>query len=164
MKKLVLILGNGLTMDLLSNLDEKKDDIDLSNLFSKGDTVTWPDGHHERGFLSYKYCPALWNLGARPNMDQVSATDLIENIITCANMVSSSSTMPQEDNLYLSAYYELVAYLKHLFIQYNDQVSDRNLLSKNMEDWGWLKLIQNANNSTEYDKIIVITYSFSRIH
>ncbi len=24
MKKLVLILGNGLTMDLLSNLDEKK--------------------------------------------------------------------------------------------------------------------------------------------
>lgn len=160
MKKLVLILGNGLTMDLLSNLDEKKDDIDLSNLFSKGDTVTWPDGHHERGFLSYKYCPALWNLGARPNMDQVSATDLIENIITCANMVSSSSTMPQEDNLYLSAYYELVAYLKHLFIQYNDQVSDRNLLSKNMEDWGWLKLIQNAYNSTEYDKIIVITYNY----
>ena len=52
MKKLVLILGNGLTMDLLSNLDEKKNNIDLSNLFSKGDTVVWPDGNHERGFLS----------------------------------------------------------------------------------------------------------------
>ena len=41
MKKLVLILGNGLTMDLLSNMDEKKDDIDLSNLFSnaKSDPV-----------------------------------------------------------------------------------------------------------------------------
>ena len=160
MKKLVLILGNGLTMDLLSNLDEEKADIDLSNLFSKGDTVIWPDGCGERSFLSYKYCPALWNLGARPNMDKDSATDLIENIITCANMVSNSSTMLQKDNLYLSAYYELVAYLKHLFIQYNNQVNDRDLLSANIEQWGWLQLIQNANRSQEYDKIIIVTYNY----
>jgi len=68
MKKLILILGNGLTMDLLSNLDTEKPNIDLINLFSKGDTVIWPDGNQERGFLSYKHCPSLWNLGARPNM------------------------------------------------------------------------------------------------
>jgi len=160
MKKLVLILGNGLTMDLLSNLDEKKNNIDLSNLFSKGDTVVWPDGNHERGFLSYKYCPSLWNLGARPNMERVAATELIEDIITCANMISSANAMPQEDNIYLSAYYELVAYLKHLFIQYNNQVGDRDLLSTNLEKWGWLKLIQNAYSSPEYEKIIIITYNY----
>ena len=34
MKKLILILGNGLTMDLLARLDTQKDNIDLSNLFS----------------------------------------------------------------------------------------------------------------------------------
>lgn len=160
MKKLVLILGNGLTMDLFSKLGLQNSNIDLSNLFSKGDTVMWPDGSHERGFLSYKHCPALWNLGARPNMEKTAATELIEDIITCANMVSSSNASTQEDNLYLSAYYELVAYLKHLFIQYNNQVQDRDLLSENLDNWGWLKLIKNAYSSSDYDKIIIITYNY----
>ncbi len=160
MKKLILILGNGLTMDLLNHLDKEKSNIDLSNLFSKGDTVIWPDGNNERGFLSYKHCPSLWNLGARPNMDKIAATELIEDIITCANMLSSIDSIPQEDNIYLSAYYELVVYLKHLFIQYNNQVEDRDLLSVKLENWGWLKLIQNAYTSTEYEKIIIITYNY----
>lgn len=163
MKKLVLILGNGLTMDLLAHLDlddSKKDNIDLANLFSKGDTVIWPDGGQERGFLSYKHCPSLWNLGARPNMDKQSANELVEDIITCANMISSANALPKEDNIYLSAYYELAAYLKHLFIQYNDQVTDHDLLSPDLEDWGWLKLIQEANESPEYEKIVIITYNY----
>lgn len=53
MKNLILILGNGFSMDLLSHLENEKPNIDLSNLFSKGDTVLWPDGKQERGFLSY---------------------------------------------------------------------------------------------------------------
>lgn len=158
MKRLVLIVGNGLTMDLLAHLEEKKENIDLSNLFSKGDTVIWPDGRQERGFLSYKYCPSLWNLGARPNMEKQAATELIEDIITCANMISSSTTTPKDDNIYLTAYYELVAYLKHLFIQYNEQIADGDLLS--LEQWGWLKLIMSANLSSEYEKIIIISYNY----
>ena len=161
MKKLILLFGNGLTMDLLAHLENEKPNIDLSNLFSKGDTVIWPDGNQERGFLSYKHCPSLWNLGARPNMDKQAANDLIEDIITCANMISSANTPPQEDNIYLTAYYELVAYLKHLFIQYNEQVSDRDLLADTITDWGWLKLIQSAYSSDEYEKIIVITYNYN---
>lgn len=39
MKNLILILGNGFSMDLLSHLENEKPNIDLSNLFSKGDTV-----------------------------------------------------------------------------------------------------------------------------
>ena len=160
MKKLILILGNGITMDLLAHLDEQKSNIDLSNLFSKGDTVIWPDGSNERGFLSYKYCPSLWNLGARPNMDKIAATELIEDIITCAHMVSSANACPQKDNIYLSAYSELATYLKHLFIQYNNQVYDRDLLSAKLENWGWLKLIESAYNNSEYKKIIIITYNY----
>ena len=87
-------------MDLLAHLENEKPNIDLSNLFSKGDTVIWPDGNQERGFLSYKHCPSLWNLGARPNMDKQAANDLIEDIITCANMISSANTPPQEHYKY----------------------------------------------------------------
>ena len=158
MKKLILILGNGFTIDLLAHLEQQKVNIDLTNLFSKGDTVVWPDGSHERGFLSYKHCPSLWNLGARPNMDSNSANELIEDIITCANMVSSSNAVPKENNIYLSAYYELVAYLKHLFIQYNKEVSDSELQAENIQTWGWLRLIKEANDSSEYDRIIICAY------
>lgn len=160
MKKLILILGNGFTIDLLAHREQQKVNIDLTNLFSKGDTVVWPDGSHERGFLSYKHCPSLWNLGARPNMDSNSANELIEDIITCANMVSSSNAVPKENNIYLSAYYELVAYLKHLFIQYNKEVSDSELQAENIQTWGWLRLIKEANDSSEYDRIIIITYNY----
>ena len=38
MKKLLLILGNGFTIDLLSHLDINSK-VDMINLFSKGDTV-----------------------------------------------------------------------------------------------------------------------------
>lgn len=160
MKKLILILGNGLTMDLIAHLGNNKDNIDLANLFSKGDTVIWPDGKQERGFLSYKHCPSLWNLGARPNMDKQSANELVEDIITCANMISSANVLPKGESIYLSAYYELAAYLKHLFIQYNEQISDRDLLSESLEKWGWLDLIQKANISPNYEKIVIITYNY----
>lgn len=50
MKKLILILGNGLTLDLLSHLKNPNLNIDLVNLFSKGDSVIWPDNRNERGF------------------------------------------------------------------------------------------------------------------
>ena len=147
-------------MDLLPHLENEKPNIDLSNLFSKGDTVLWPDGKQERGFLSYKHCPSLWNLGARPNMGRQEANDLIEDIITCANMISSANTTPSDNNVYLTAYYELVVYLKHLFIQYNEQVTDRDLLADTITNWGWLQLIEKADKSAEYERIIIITYNY----
>lgn len=157
-KNLFLILGNGFTIDLLTQLE--KSNIDTINLFSKGDTVVWPDGSNECGFLSYKHCPSLWNLGAKPYMNNDEAIELIEDIITCANMVASSNVVMQESNIYLDAYYELVAYLKHLFIQYNKQVDDAELTSSKIRSWGWYDLIQKAYDSSEYQKIIIITYNY----
>lgn len=159
MKNLLLVLGNGFTIDLLSHLDINSN-VDMINLFSKGDTVIWPDGLNEQGFLSYKHCPALWNLGARPYMNNTSASELVEDIITCANMISCTGVEPQENNIYIDAYYELVAYLKHLFIQYNDQVTDDNLLSSSILKWGWLDLIKRAYDNKEYNRIIIITYNY----
>ncbi|OJU11454.1 MAG: hypothetical protein BGN88_11150 [Clostridiales bacterium 43-6] len=159
MRKLILVLGNGFTIDLLAHLNPKPN-IDLVNLFSKGDTVVWPDGSNEQGFLSYKHCPSLWSLGARPYMQASQATDLIEDIITCANMISCSGFDPQNEDLYTNAYYELVAYLKHLFIQYNSLVPDSHLLSASITEWGWFDLIKRAYDNNEYEKIVIITYNY----
>lgn len=65
MKKLILILGNGFTIDLLAHLEQQKVNIDLTNLFSKGDTVVWPDGSHERGFyrISIVLPCGIWERG-----------------------------------------------------------------------------------------------------
>lgn len=161
MKKLVLILGNGFTIDLLSHLkDGIPDRIDLINLFSKGDTVVWPGEKIERGFLSYKHCPALWSLGARPNIDRQEAYELMENILTCANMMSSCLTQPRDNNIYYDAYYELAAYLRYLFVQYNNTVEDVMLEHINSENWGWLKLIKGAYESNFYEKVIIVTYNY----
>jgi len=140
-------------LDLTSN-------VDTVNLFSKGDTVIWPDGSNEQGFLSYKHCPALWSLGARPYISKECATELIEDIITCANMISSANVEPQENNIYIDAYYELVSYIKHLFIQYNDEVKDEKLLSEAVIKWGWFDLIKRAYDMDDYDRIIIITYNY----
>lgn len=93
-------------------------------------------------------------------MGRQEANDLIEDIITCANMISSANTTPLDNNVYLTAYYELVVYLKHLFIQYNEQVTDRDLLADTITNWGWLQLIEKADKSAEYERIIIITYNY----
>lgn len=160
MRKLILILGNGFSMDLLSHLNKDNSNIDLANLFSKGDTVLWPDGSHERGFLSYKHCPSLWNLGARPHIDQQTANNLIEDIITCANMMSSSNISKSYNNIYLDAYYELASYLKYLFIQYDTQIEKADLQLITTSNWGWLKLLKSANQNENFEKIIIITYNY----
>jgi len=146
-------------MDLINKLqiDTK---ISTSNLFLNGDLVQWPDGSNEKGFLSYKYCRNLWNLGARPYMEHMDANELIEDIISCANMLPSDMKSNQENNIYMNAYYELVAYLKQLFVYYNNLVSDDLLQSNEIVNWGWYKLIKNAYSSSQYDKIIIVTYNY----
>ena len=158
MKTLMMILGNGVTIDLINKLG-LSEHIDTQNLFCKGDLVPWPDGNNEKGFLSYKHCRSLWNIGARPSMSKDEASNLIEDIISCANMIPSASKLGSApDNIYISAYYELAAYLKHLFIYYNQMVDDSML--KRLSDWGWYRLVSNAYNSSEYDKIVIITYNY----
>ena len=42
------------------------------------------------GFLSRKYTPDLWNLGARTYMSYDAATQLVTDVITCANVYNLS--------------------------------------------------------------------------
>jgi hypothetical protein len=166
---LLLVLGNGFTIDFVNQIG-KEEDIDVKNLFRLGHTVKIPDTK-TFGFLSHKYCPNLWMLGARPNIKHDEGMAIIEEIITCSNMLFDYLNHSESENerikllekdnqsVFIKAYSELTAYLRHLFISYNakitvDQLSEF-LLSTS---WGWRNLLSNAQN--KYDRIHVITYSY----
>lgn len=176
MKKLYIILGNGFTIDFLNYYaefdSEINDKIDVKNLFRLGDKIDtpWDD---KPGFLSYKHCPSLWTLGARPASTAQESTALIEEIITCANMFFDFVNEPaqkekrvemvdsRKDRIYLKAYSELIVYLRHLFSYY-----DNAILTSQLEEflsvtkWGWVPFFKSLATSKEYDKITFVTYNY----
>ena len=154
-KDYYLILGNGFTIDFLHSIKNSiKGDIDVSNLFNHGELVPWP-GNDRPGFLSYKFCPNLWTLGARPNMPSQSSIDLIEDVITCANILNKNSR--SSDNIYIKAYKELVNYLKALFIYYDNLIDVPNT---DITNWGWAKFIKSLYNDPEIGKIHIVTFNY----
>lgn len=162
-KKLCLVLGNGFSIDLIGNAGLSAD-IDVINLFRKGAELPWPSDD-EPGFLSFKHCPNLWNLGARPNMDKVASMELLENIITCVNVhvLNNKARIPdgsaKPNDIYINAYYELTSYLRTLFSYYNQLVPVGELSDK-LDNWPWLNFIKKANESGEYESISIITYNY----
>lgn len=160
-KRLYLILGNGFSIDLVNRIN-CKEQIDLTNLFKFGYQVKWLSDE-EPGFLSYKRCPNLWNLGARSN--QEGGTKLVEEIITCANVYSyvklkNPKRILQEDGIYIKAYKELVEYLKFLFIHYNDLITDHQLIDA-IESWGWKFLFDKIKDvNKRFEKITIVTYNY----
>lgn len=164
MKDVLIVLGNGFSIDFV-NFIKKEDQIDLSNLFSNGDKVLWP-ADDQPGFLSKYRCPALWELGARPNISAMQSSKIIEDIITCAN-VSASSEHPainsENTNVYIRAYHELVIYLKYLFIYYNRMICDSDLDNAIAGKWGWSELLNDLNVSSDINSVTVITYNYDII-
>jgi hypothetical protein len=154
-KNYYILLGNGFTIDLINHLKNKIDcGINVSNLFSNGELVPWP-GNDKPGFLSYRYCPNLWILGARPNMSNDDAINLIEDIITCANILHKNNKKSQ--NIYIKAYKELGTYLQALFVYYNKQI---NINTVDFSDWPWFKFLNDLYNSSEVEKIHIVTLNY----
>lgn len=157
MKDLLIILGNGFSIDFLSHIKSESPEageISLSNLFENGELVPWP-GDDSPGFLSYKHSPNLWTLGARPNLDTTKTINLIENVITCANTLNKQSRTV--DSIYLRAYKELVTYLKALFIYYDNKI---NVPDINLSSWGWCKYLVDATSNAEIGKIQIVTLNY----
>ena len=154
-KNYFILLGNGFTIDLINHLKNKINcGINVSNLFSNGELVPWP-GNDKPGFLSYRYCPNLWTLGARPNMSNEDAINLIEDIITCANILHKNNKKSQ--NIYIKAYKELGTYLQALFVYYNKQI---NINTVDFSDWPWFKFLNDLYNSSEVEKIHIVTLNY----
>lgn len=155
-----IVLGNGFSIDLVQKMN-KMEEIDLVNLFSKGEHVVYPKTNN-RGFLSRKYTPDLWYLGARTYMPYEAAMQLVTDVITCANVYNLSvEKRPNEErdssNIYIHAYSELSSYLRYLFIYYDALVSEKDL--KNILDK--IELIHYIKNClAKHKKIYIITYNY----
>lgn len=170
MRNLLLILGNGFSIDFVQHIG-KIDVIDVKNLFRLGHTVRFPDAANALGFLSHKHCPNLWLLGARPNKDDKECMAIIEEIITCSNMLfdyrhhvgSDKERLkllePDNQSVYIKAYIELSFYLRHLFISYNNKITDVELTDfVNTTNWGWISFLKNAQK--EYSRINIVSYNY----
>lgn len=90
-KRIGIMLGNGFTIDFINKI-KKTDCIEPSDLFKYGDLVKWPV-NNEPGFLSARYCPNLWRLGARPGLNRIASYSIIEELITVINLYA---TLPLE--------------------------------------------------------------------
>lgn len=156
LSRICIVAGNGLTLDLVNYL-KMEDRLDVKNLFHRGDTVPWPDGSGELGFLSYHRCPNLWKLGVRPYLDAEDAYDLIEEILASANAMGRRQPKPT-DSHYAKAYFELVQYIKHLFVFYNSQISDKQLTFKGKDTWRWLEFLQKASEKNIHVDIVTYCY------
>lgn len=167
-RKQFIILGNGFTIDLLKFIG-KNSEIDVRNLFSSGDKVPWPTDKVP-GYLSYKHTPHLWQVGVSSTIDNSKSLELIEEIITTANMYTEikknkNGIDPQYlDNIkksrYIRAYRELASYLKHLFIYYNSLVKDKLLSNENLNSWGWYKFFKKLQDDNNVEEVIIVTYNY----
>lgn len=159
--KYLFVLGNGFSMDLFSHL-KKLDSYPLGNLISYGDRLRWPS-NGRNAFISFRNTPNLWLLGLRANNSAEKNSQIIENIITCANAMhlKKHQTPPQPQNkkgdTYKNAYKELVAYLKFLFIHFDEEVKFK---FKDIRNWHWAKLLKNIANNVDVEEVNIITFNY----
>ncbi|ATM77372.1 hypothetical protein CRN79_16650 [Serratia fonticola] len=164
-RKVGILFGNGLTIDLLNSIG-KVYDIEPTDLFRFGDMVKWP-ATGEPGFLSPRYCPNLWRLGARPGLNRQDSYRVIEELITVINLYATlpAGTIVKKSqvkdnpvsNIYIYAYQELVSYLRELFIDYNERVTDKDLHDV---DWGWKDYLLKLDKNEDVECVEIITYNY----
>lgn len=159
--KYLIVLGNGFSMDFLNHIG-KLEDFPLANLLSFGDKLCWP-ANGANAFISFRNTPNLWLLGVRSNNSTEKNTNIIENIITCANamyMKKSHDRYRSANNkgdLYINAYKELVSFLKFLFIHFDEDLS---FSRGDLDDWHWARILRSLENDSNVDEVNIITFNY----
>jgi hypothetical protein len=154
--KVLAILGNGLSVAMLR--ERPRDDVDLVNLFKKGGEVCWP-ATGLPGFLSYQHCPNLWALGARQTASSEAAYSVIEQVITAVNACCFADPNSLEDSIYVKAYRELVAYLRYLFVHYDEKLVEARFFEEDSvrKPIDWLIKALSSSAVTEAN---VVTFNY----
>ena len=152
-KNIFIMLGNGFSIDLINQL-KMSDKINLSNLFAAGSDVPWPATDCP-GFLSFQNCPNLWTLGARPYLNGEDSLRIIEDVITCANILPQRTEI--KDKIYICAYNELEQYLMSLFVHYTGLV---NVKKDKIKEWGWVKFLRSLALNKDVKTINIVSFNY----
>lgn len=162
-KNVYIILGNGFSIDFIKHISKENSEIaskiDLNNLFSQGANLRWPQDN-KPGFLSFRRCPNLWNIGARSNSSQDDTNEILERVVTCANVYSlrrGTSLNGGTGNGFLHAYKELVSYLKYLFIHYNELVAE---IPESANIWAWSRFLLSIQSNPNIENICIVSYNY----
>ena len=154
-KNVFILLGNGFSIDMMKTIG-KSDEINLNNLFACGADVPWPETETP-GFLSFQNCPNLWTLGARPYLDKELALEIIEEVITCANILPQRTEI--KDKIYIRAYNELEQYLMSLFVYYTRKVDITKAKGK-LKSWGWTKYLRQLNADSNIKTVSIVSLNY----
>lgn len=152
-KNIFILLGNGFSIDLMNQL-KMSDKINLSNLFAAGSDVPWP-ATDSPGFLSFQNCPNLWTLGARPYLNGEDSLRIIEDVITCANILPQRTEI--KDKIYIRAYNELEQYLMSLFVHYTGKVK---LRKDKINNWGWVKFLRSLVSNKDVKTVNIVSFNY----
>lgn len=152
-KNIFILLGNGFSIDLMNQL-KMSDKINLSNLFAAGSDVSWP-ATDIPGFLSFQNCPNLWTLGARPYLRGEDSLRIIEDVITCANILPQRTEI--KDKIYIRAYNELEQYLMSLFVYYTGKVK---LRKDKINNWGWVKFLRSLASNKDVKTVNIVSFNY----
>lgn len=152
-KNIFLLLGNGFSIDLMNQL-KMSDKINLSNLFAAGSDVSWP-ATDIPGFLSFQNGPNLWTLGARPYLRGEDSLRIIEDVITCANILPQRTEI--KDKIYIRAYNELEQYLMSLFVHYTGKVK---LRKDKINNWGWVKFLRSLASNKDVKTVNIVSFNY----
>lgn len=152
-KNIFLLLGNGFSIDLMNQL-KMSDKINLSNLFAAGSDVSWP-ATDIPGFLSFQNCPNLWTLGASPYLRGEDSLRIIEDVITCANILPQRTEI--KDKIYIRAYNELEQYLMSLFVHYTGKVK---LRKDKINNWGWVKFLRSLASNKDVKTVNIVSFNY----
>lgn len=161
-RQVYIVLGNGFSIDFINfykKIDTNAEKINLLNLFDEGARIKWPTDQSP-GFISYKNTKNLWNVGARQGLSNEKSLEIIERIVTCANVYSlrkKKEISDGEGNGFLHAYIELVAYLKYLFVYYDSLIKE---LDDKVVEWPWLKFIKRLCEDENIDQVNIVTYNY----
>lgn len=162
-KKVAIILGNGFTIDFIHYISKLVPDvagnINVDNLFKDGGVLNWPLDNRP-GFLSYKHCPNLWAAGARSYLSSGESLEILERIVTCANVYSLKKTETLNDKIgngFLQAYKELISYLKYLFVHYDNQL---DCIPDEAVNWPWAQFFIQLQNNSDVDEVVIVSYNY----
>ncbi|MBI4209381.1 MAG: SIR2 family protein [Deltaproteobacteria bacterium] len=151
---IVVVVGNGLSIDLIEKCFHDKFEVDLTNFFKHGSSISVPPKRDKESFLSDKYLPFLWSYGARSDLTKEKSDEIFETLITLVSIWFGRRreiSEPIPDFIY--AYQELLYFIRYKMIYYYEMAKEKI----NYGIWPWVNFLKHVSKETQ---VTIVTYNY----